>query len=418
MNKLIIALIAGGLAVGCGSKKEDTTVSKAQAEKMASKLAESVQGVSADSKKKVPKYKAMAEKAKAMSAMGKGLKKGGPPLTLEKYESLMLALKNCEVQERGIDTTCPEWVSFDGARKNRRDMMRNLGGGLAKLGQKHINHPSAAVRLQAASLMSSLFGASKASQSALLTAAKTEKHPRVLKTLMRAVGSSIAKNEKVQALMLANAGHADEGVRREVLTSITSSWARGTEGTLEKAMEMAQNDPSASVRKYACRRLGARANDKVLPLLTKLTADSKADPKMYAACMQGLIAMWSSPVVHEVPSEKAYALTLKRLKATPRTKDQPPWAAMSNMSWAKRPKFQQRAKWFKMDVLLSTLSAIVLDRNTNWMARTGAIDTMKKLGAAPALFIKLKAAYAESGKSGRDKHVHAKLVKALADKKK
>ena len=178
---------------------------------------------------------------------------------------------------------------------------------------------------------------------------------------------------------------------------------------------MTEKDASAEVKQYACRRLGERADERALPLLEKLTADHKADPKLYAACVRGLIAMWSAPVPHKTPSQKAYEATLAILKKKPRDENLPPWTAISAVEWAAKERFQQAAPWFKKADLLGALSELVVDRQANWLARTGGVDAMQRLGAEPADFEKLKKAYADAkDKPGTDKHVLDKIEKILA----
>ena len=404
MRHLSVVLCAGLFAFGCGNKaeppaKKAETAKKADPAKAAKSTAEKTVDEAAEAAKDL---------AKAADAIGKG----GAALTIEQYETLLVGLSACEVNDRGIDRKCEAWKAFDSARKkNRANLMKNLGGQLGALGRKHVKHESSAVRIQAASLMGSIFGASDDNQNAIVEAAKAEKDARVLKAMIRTVASSIAKNENVKKLVLDSAGHENPKVRTEVVSALTSTWARKADGTLEKAMEMVEKDADESVRRYGCSRLGARGDERALPLLEKMTKDVKTSPKLYGDCMKGLIGMWSSPVVHETPSQKAYDLTLQRLQVKPRTDDNPPWAAFSGLMWAKLPKFQERAKWFKKAKLMSVLDGIAKDRNANWMARTGSIDAMKQLGAEAKAFEALQKAYA--GGKGKDKLVHDKLERVL-----
>ncbi len=416
MRNLPIVLLAFGLLglAGCGKKDEPASggADKAAADTKTDKTAEALKGKAGEAAGE------MIDQAKDAKKTVDGLAKDGPGLTLEAYEKLLLGLSACEVDDRGIDRKCEAWKAYNDARKNRRDLIKAAGGGLSGLGKKHINHESPAVRLQSATLMGSLFGASQESQQAIVDAAKKEKVPGVLKSMIRTVSSSIAKNPAVIELVMSNADHENPKVRKEVVSALTSSWAKGTEGTLEKAMMMVEKDADEDVRRYGCSRLGARGDERALPLLEKLTTDAEKDPRLYADCMRGLIGMWSSPIVHDEPSKKAYELTIKRLKATPRTEKMPAWASLSSMMWAKNEKFQAKADWFKKDELVDVLADIVKDRQAYWMARTSAVDTMKELGAEKAKLEALKTAYADAaGKPGQDKHVLDKIEKALTASK-
>ncbi len=399
MRHLTVLLCASVLALGCGNKAENPPAKKPKTAK------------TAEPTKKAAPIKAL-EAAKDLAKVASAINTGGGALTLEAYEKLLVGLASCEVNDRGIDRKCEAWKAFDSARKkNRANLMKNLGGQLGALGRKHVKHESAAVRIQSASLMGSIFGASNDNQNAIVEAAKTEKDARVLKAMIRTVASSIAKNENVKKLIVDSADHANPKVRTEVVSALTSTWARKAEGTLDRAMLMVEKDADESVRRYGCSRLGARGDERALPLLDKMTRDVKTSPKLYGDCMKGLIGMWSSPVVHETPSKKAYDLTIKRLSVKPRTDDNPPWAAFSGLMWAKLPKFQERAKWFKKAKLMKVLDSIAKDRNANWMARTGSIDAMKQLGADAKAFEALQKEYA--GGKGKDKLVHDKLERVL-----
>ncbi|MFN3201174.1 MAG: HEAT repeat domain-containing protein [Bradymonadia bacterium] len=377
---------------------------KAGAEKAAGDVAKGAQGA----------LEAAADAKKTAAAM---LKPGEAP-TPEQFEALLLGLTACEVTERDIDRKCDAWKAYDAARKaGRKAAMKNLGGLYASLGKKHISHEHPAVRLQSASMMSSIFGASEDSQQALVAAAKAEKDARVLRAMIRAMGSSVGKNEGVRALLLETAQHADEKVRIEVVSWLTSSWAQGTEGTLEKAMDIVKSDTSEDVRRFACKRLGERGDERALPLLKKMTdakqAENLKDPRMFASCFEGIIAMWSAPVPHKAPSKAAYTHTLALLKdKAHRDEKNPPWTVFSRLRWAKKPKFQEAAPWYKAADVHKVLNDIIVDRKTNWMARTGAVDTLKDLGGDKKVFEKLKKSY--KGAEKQDAHVLKKIEKALS----
>jgi len=354
-----------------------------------------------------------AAKAAPLVDGAQALAKEGPALSLAEYEKLMLGLADCKLGESGIDRNCEAFKTFNERRKTRGTAMKDLAGGLAGLGRKHIGHSSPAVRLQAASLMASLFGADASSQATIVEAARKEADPIVLRSMLRAVGSSSAKNPAIKDLLLATADHKDEGVRKEVVIWLTSSWASGTAGTLEKAIAMIGSDPSLNVKKLACSSLGSRADERALPVLEAHTKDAK-DP-LYDSCFRGVVEMWAAPVPHKKPSQKAFALTLKLLKAKPRTEKNPPWNGLSSLQWAEKPDFLAAAPWYKKGDLLAALEDVVADRAANWMARTGSVDMLVKLGCPKAKLEALAKGYA--GASGQDGHVAKKLAEAIAKAK-
>lgn len=414
------AWIFAALALaGCGESAKDGAAAPASkaapvsAAPIAPASAEALQKL-AQAAEKLEATQQFRDTVKDGKAIAQALGQEGEGMTNEQAEALLVGLATCKVDDNGIDRECEANKAWREARKNRGALVKDWGGMMAALGQKHVKHESPAVRIQAASLMGSIFGATNESQQAIVDAAKIEKDPQVLKAMLRSVSSSIKKNDAIRQLIVEQAGHPDEKVRMEVLGALTSSWAKDTEGTLEKALELTEKDASAEVRQFGCRRLGERADERALPLLLKLTADHKTDPKLYSACVRGLIAMWSAPVPHKDPSQKAYDATLAIFKQKPRDENLPPWTAISAVEWAAKDRFQQAAPWYKKADLVGVLADIVADRQANWLSRTGALDAMQRLGAEPAEFEKLKKAYADAkDKPGTDKHVLDKIEKIL-----
>ena len=419
---LTTALAIGGLCIGlgCDSKPKgdgdksatSTASTPAAAASTGSEAAKKANVIDLKKAANTKLGKDLINLGKDAKDIGDALQAKGPGLTEAQFEALLLGLKDCKVEDNGIDRKCEAYTAYREGRKNRGTLVKNWGGMLSGMGQKHIKNDSPAVRIQAANLMGSIFGSSKESQAAIIAAAKAETHPPVLKAMLRSISSSIAKNDEVRQLMLEKANHPDEKVRMEVVGSLTSTWAQGTEGTLEKAMEMVEKDASPEVRQYACRRLGERADERALPLLKKLTEKSD-DEKLYSACVRGVIAMWSSPVPHKAPSEAAFKHTIALFKKTPRSKSHPPWTSISAVEWAAKKRFQDAAPWYKNDELVGVLMDVVKDRDANWLARTGGVDALKRLGATPAQFDDLAKAYADAaGKPSTDKHVLDKIEKA------
>ncbi len=387
MRRLLVLALAVFAFTGC-NKKEDTT-QKAPAAATATDTA--------TPQPKPESPKAIAEKS----------------LNIQEYEQLMLALKDCEITDRGIDRKCKAWEDFDHARKTRGTSLRSMSDQLTKLGEKYITHENTSVRLHAASLIGSMVGASPENQELILKALQSEQNPQVLRTLVRTISSKIAENPAFLESLKNLANHPDENVRVAVNDAFTSTWAAGTEGTLELAMKAVETDSSAKVREQACKRLGNRSEEKVLPLLQKMTEDAEANPKLYAACMNGLIAMWSAPVVPKTPSEAAYNLTMKRLSQTPRTEQLPPWNVMPNLAWASKPQLQAAEPWLKPEELKTLLFQIVVDRNSHWMTRTSAVNTLKRLGTSSEDFEKLASQYQDvRDQPGNEANVLSALEKA------
>ena len=337
-----------------------------------------------------------------------------PEVSAAQYEALLLGIADCAVDEVGIDLNCPAYKALGGAQRSR-PATGDWRGARAVLGRKHLKNASPAVRIQASSLTGSDVGTSAESQTALMEAATAEKNPRVLMKMLAVLSLATGQNPEVARLLVLNANSADAEVRHQVVRALTDPKAKGSVGTLEKAMEMAESDPNADLRGLACQRLGLRVDERVLPLLEKLTADPSADPKLYSACFHGVVAMWSAPLPHQAPSERAYRLSLNLLARKPRTLEHPPMAPILDMAWAKNEKFKAAAPWFKASELVAALADVVADDQSNWLARSTCIDVMGKLGATKADFERLEQVYAAvNAKPSNEQWLHRKLAEMVA----
>ena len=73
--------------------------------------------------------------------------------------------------------------------------------------------------------------------------------------------------------------------------------------------------------------------------------------------------------------------------------------------------WKKKANWFKEPEMRKALSAVIADKKTYWMARTGAIESLVALGASKAELEALKKGYDE--KNLDDKSVLKKLDEAI-----
>jgi hypothetical protein len=186
---------------------------------------------------------------------------------------------------------------------------------------------------------------------------------------------------------------------------------RAAAGGLRAVVEL-----EAKVRAAACEYGGKLGHKAMLTVLEKLT--NKTDDKdMYSACMKGIVAMFFQYPFFETTSQEAYKLFLKRLNAAPRSADSPPWSVMSEFAKYADDKneklvaWKKKATWFKDAEMRKALAAVVADKKTNWMARTGAIESLIALGASKAELETLKKGYDE--KNFDDKNVLKKLDEAI-----
>lgn len=341
-----------------------------------------------------------------------------PALTIEQYEKLILGLADCKLVGYEIDGKCPGVKALSDAMKETTTPVKDMLGMTSKLGEKLITHSSPAVRVKAANLMSSITGTAASSQDVVVAAAAKEKDPQVLQAFIRVVWNDGGKNPKVAKFLIDSADHPDKDVRTQAVYAISSSWNKDMKGGPEKLAKVATSDKELKVRQAACEYGGKLGNKAILPVIEKFTA--KEDKEMYGPCMKGLIEMFFQYPFYETTNEAAYKLFVKRL-AAPHGPDAPPWTVMGEFKKygddknEKLAAWKKKATWFKPADLKKALMGVVSDKKTNWMARTGAIESLEGLGVTKAELEGLKKGYDE--KNFDDKNVLKKLDEAIAKAK-
>jgi hypothetical protein len=189
-------------------------------------------------------------------------------------------------------------------------------------------------------------------------------------------------------------------------------------GGPEKLAAMVEGDADPKVRSTACEYAGKLGAPSLVATYEKFTASAE-DSKLYSACMNGLVALFHNYPLYDTSVEGAYKLFLKRLNAKPRSKDAPPWQAMSAFQYAntgdrnsKLVDWQKKATWFKPADAKKALASVIADKQSNWMSRTGAVSSMVGLGATKKELEALKAGY--DGKDNTDEYVIKKIDEAVA----
>lgn len=355
---------------------------------------------------------AVASPAAADSAA----KPAKPALTLEQYEKLVLGLADCKLKGYSIDSACPGAKAMADALSGTHTPLKDMAGMSASLGQKLIGHASPAVRVKAAQLMSSVFGTQSKSQDVVVDAAAKEKDPQVLQAFIRVVANDGAKNPKVAAMLIGAADHADVDVRLQAVYAISSGWNTEMKGGPEKLAKLTEKDADPKVREAACEYGGKLGHKAMLPVIEKLTA--KADDKMYAPCMKGLVAMFHQYPLYPTDNQAAYKLFLKRINAKPRTEAGPPWQIMDAFRYAgdakneKLAAWKKKATWFKAADVKKALTDVIADKQSNWMARTSAIESLLGLGVTKAELEPLIKLYDPA--NHKEQTVHKKLTEAAA----
>lgn len=309
-----------------------------------------------------------------------------PPGTLERR---VLDLASCQLEGYQIVDTC------FALRALRREL--DAPGGSKELslalGTSLLRHAAPAVRIEAAKLM----GSDVASRHAIVDHARRETVPAVRQAFVRLLADEGARLPSVAQFLVESANHPTASVRLEALDAITSVANRGMPGAAATIIAMVERDPDASVRRSACALGGTLGDPTLVPMYAQHTATT-ADPELYAACMEGLVAMFHDHPLFDTASEPAYRLFLERLATQPRSEVSPPWSVMSTFCYfshdadlAKLAAWKQRAPWFDANEVKRVLTSVIADKATSWMARTAAVESLVGLGATKAELSALRA---------------------------
>lgn len=331
---------------------------------------------------------------------------------LERYQRIVRNVADCPLEGYQIVPTCPG--------------MHELAAGIsgvpvdvrAEVGRSMLSHASPAVRVKAAELMTVAHGVgpSRVSQDAIAEAASRERDPGVLRALIRVIADHGATNPNVGKVLLTAATHADANVRLQAVYALTSQANRGLAGGSTQVARLAEADTDLKVRTTACEYAGKLGTDDLIPLYTKLTADT-SNPDLHAACMEGLVRMFHDHPLLDTANEQAYRLFVDRLAKQPRSETVPPWSVMSTFCYFshgsdtdKLAAWKQRAPWFDAGALRRVLTSVISDKATSWMARAAAIESMVGLGAT-----KPELAALRKHIDPKDKPVLDKLASAISE---
>jgi HEAT repeat protein len=321
-------------------------------------------------------------------------------ITAEEYEKLLLGLSACSVVGRSIDPKCPARTAYSGIRSLTSGKRLPPGAQLADLAKKHMMHAAPAVRLAAAGLLRSFFGADAGIQQLVLDRIGKEEHGAVVARLLEVVGSRAGSNPAILELLLRKADDSNEIVRSAAVSWLASSWSKGAKGALDKVLERVEKDPSPTVRSLACRDVYKHEDARVIPRIEKLVGD----PTIGASCLEGIVNLWAHFLVKN-KSEAAYKKSLALLSKKPRDQKNPPWQVMSSLG---RP---TQAPWYDVQQVRAVLKDIAADKMAMWMARTGAVRALKDLKTDKSVFEALKRGY--EGATGEHKLVLSQIEQAL-----
>lgn len=325
-------------------------------------------------------------------------------------EQLGRAVASCALRgegETGLDSGCAAYTTFQQAMGSLAMLDAQAAGDA--VGRKLIADEHPPVRALAAQYLASITGTDTGSGDVIAAAMASEQDARVLATMVRMAQPVASRSPKVAEAIVAASRHADRWVRFHATVVLG---ARGLAGGAARLAELVDTDDDAKVRDLACKQLGALGDDAALPLLDKHTA-APTDP-VYAACMEGLVAMWNHYPRFDTASKAAFDLTLKRLAATPRAEMVPPFTIFGHMgklgpsATGDAAAWKTANPWWKPAPLVAALGAVVSDLECGYTPKSAALRAAVELGADPATVGKWRKAYGDAPAPK-----HTSIVKAL-----
>lgn len=311
-------------------------------------------------------------------------------------EAMVRDLESCPLEGYQISSTCEAMETLSAE-------LRHLGAPQLSvpLGKKLLADRAPAVRLQAAAMLG------HDGRDAIVDAARRETDPRVREAMIRTLASE-SRDLRVATFLLESTQHPIAEVRAQALAALTRPESRTVPGAVERVRTMAERDPDPQLRQAACASAGKLGDPSLVAFYERATATAD-DPELYAACMEGVVALL------DTPNEGAYRLFLARIAATPRTEQSPPWQVMSAFCYGAED--ARRAPWFDPAAVKAALAGVITDRDASWKARAAAVESMVGLGATKAELAPLEASYTAkaSPKASADQRVLASLDSALAE---
>jgi hypothetical protein len=330
------------------------------------------------------------------------------------FEKLLLSLEQCQLTESGVAADCTARQLFDQGIRKRSTAISDPQNAYSALGKKHLRHPSGAVRATAAQLLSTVIGADETALTALVEVAEQETDPLVRRVTLDVLGPKIGADSRVTALILAASRHELAALRMQAANWLTTRFAEGVEGGLQRVIELIEQDPAPEVRAYTCGMSYRRSEPILIAVYRRQTENPDANPQIYESCMDALIHTWVGFPNPEKPSKEGYELTLERLRRTPRTETVPPSWPLRGIRAGKDKDWRAAAPFVNLKELRDLLAEIVVDRDAGWMTRTAAVEALADLDVEAADLAKLLRQY-----EGADyPHLHvANALQRLLDKR-
>lgn len=261
---------------------------------------------------------------------------------------------------------------------------------MSSVGNRLLDHESAAVRWLAVRLLKSIAQVEPASRQNLVERLNVEKTPLVIATLMKVLGYFIAENASLKTSFIALADHQSPDIRGLAvgrLTQLDLSGDKALSALLENKLD---TDPSAAVGKAVCQQLGQRPTNEGLARMAKIIVD----PRHVAneVCLVALISTWIAPSLPTL-SQTGFRMSLKIINERLKNKVQLPWSVITRLAQGGHLVSQKKLSDNDIRQLNAMLVAVVHAKEQNIQARVVAIQALNAFAADPSVFTDIEARY-------------------------
>lgn len=295
-------------------------------------------------------------------------------ITAEEYVKLISTLSNVKINdelelEENITTEAIEKLTDDNDVKLPKE---------SEYIEKLFESNAPQVRGYSVSLITSLFGVNDKNLEAAKKMLKNEKDNYVIYEAVAALGNEGGRDKEIGEFLLNAAKNDNALVRRQVAYRLGSSWNESLEGAVETEIEL-MNDKDAEVRKAAYSNAGNLNDERVIaPIVEMLNNEAEVD--FHSSGIGSLVDMWYNYPFHEKTSEAAYRATMDYLKKfVPGNENIPAWDAVSSFNVKNKDKFaawRAKATYYNPAEIAEVMTAIIVNPEINWLARTGAVEEM------------------------------------------
>lgn len=254
---------------------------------------------------------------------------------------------------------------------------------MSSVGNRLLDHESAAVRWLAARLLKSIAQVEPSSRQNLVERLAVEKTPLVIATLMQILGYFVAESASLKTTFIALAEHQSPDIRGLAVSRLTQLDLSNDEALRTLLENKLDTDPSAAVGKAVCLQLGQRPTDDGLARMGKIIGNRKHVAN--EVCLVALVSTWVAPSLPAL-SEKGFRMTLDIINERLKNKIKLPWSVIARLAQGGHLVSQKKLNEDNVRQLNEMLTQFVHAPEQNIQARVVAVQALNTFAADQSLF--------------------------------